>query len=164
MVARTKRDFDALEQRRREGAKLLRCGVSQAEVARRMNVSRMAVTKWQRTLSKAGIKGLKKAGRAGRLPRLNDEFKEKLTKILKAGALSAGFGTDLWTLKRVASIIEKESGHVYTEAGVWFLLRDMGFSSQRPTTQARQRDETKIEYWKKRRWPLLKKTPDGKSK
>ena len=86
------RDFEALETRRREGAKLLRSGVSQAEVARRLNVSRMAVTKWNAILSDEGLKGLRKAEHVGRQPRLNKEFKMRLVNILKKGALIAGFG------------------------------------------------------------------------
>lgn len=164
MGTKMTRDFDALEQRRIAGAKLLDSGVSQAEVARRLNVSRMAVTKWQALLKKEGISGLKKASHVGRQPRLNNDLKTRIVKILKKGALAAGFGTDLWTLKRVGSIIKSESGFSYTQAGVWFLLRELGFSSQRPTTRAKQRDEKKIEQWKRKRWPLLKKTLDRKSK
>jgi transcriptional regulator with XRE-family HTH domain len=43
-----RRDLRALEQRRREGMKLLARGVSQAEVARRVGVSRMSVMRWER--------------------------------------------------------------------------------------------------------------------
>jgi transposase len=43
-----RRDLGALEQRRREGMLLLAQGVSQAEVARRVGVSRMSVMRWER--------------------------------------------------------------------------------------------------------------------
>jgi len=43
-----RRDFLALEQRRREAMTLLAQGVPQAEVARRVGVSRMSVMRWER--------------------------------------------------------------------------------------------------------------------
>jgi len=40
------RDFGALEQRRFDAVRLVRQGVSQKEVARRLNVSRQTVSRW----------------------------------------------------------------------------------------------------------------------
>src|SRR5712691_5565641 len=37
----------------------------------------------------------------------------------------------------------------------------LGWSLQRPTRQARERDEAAIAEWKRRRWPQVKKTPGG---
>ena len=66
-----RRDFDALEERRWEAARLLRKGLSQAEVARRVKVHRQSVSRWAKQLAKGGMACLKKAGRAGRKPRLS---------------------------------------------------------------------------------------------
>jgi len=38
-----------------------------------------------------------------------------------------------------------------------------GLSCQRPTTQARQRNEQEIARWRKVRWPQLKKSPPGEA-
>jgi predicted transcriptional regulator len=46
----TKRDLEAIEARRIEGARLLKRKVAQAEVARRLRVSRQAVSVWARQL------------------------------------------------------------------------------------------------------------------
>jgi transposase-like protein len=35
-----------------------------------------------------------------------------------------------------------------------------GFGCQRPAKRALERDEEKIERWKKKRWPKLKKKPN----
>ena len=69
--AGVKRDFAALERRRFQAARLLAKGWSQAEVARRVGVHRQSVSRWVRRLAEAGRAGLKKAGRAGRKPRLS---------------------------------------------------------------------------------------------
>ena len=43
-----RRDLVGMEQRRREGMLLLARGIPQAEVARRVGVSRMSVMRWER--------------------------------------------------------------------------------------------------------------------
>ena len=50
--AGVRRDFDKLEQRRLEAAELLRQGIHQAEVARRVGVHRQSVSRWPRNSSK----------------------------------------------------------------------------------------------------------------
>ena len=41
---------------------------------------------------------------------------------------------------------------------VWRLLGRLGWSVQRPTGQARERDERAVRTWKAKRWPELKKS------
>src|SRR3954469_25475974 len=76
------RDFDQLERRRRQAAKLLDRGLSQAEVARRVKVSRESVRRWANRIAANGAgEGLKKAGRAGRTARLGPPELEKLEQM-----------------------------------------------------------------------------------
>jgi transposase len=63
--AGVRRDFEALERRRMKAAELLKQGVSQSEVARRLGVHRQSVIRWAHQLAQSGRAGLKKAGRAG---------------------------------------------------------------------------------------------------
>ena len=55
--AGVRRDFDQLEQRRLEGAGLLRRGVPQAEVARRVGAHRQSVSQWAGQLERGGRRG-----------------------------------------------------------------------------------------------------------
>jgi len=154
-----KRDFDGLQKRRMRAANMLRRGFTQAQVAAKLDVSRQSVSRWAQTIARTGETGLRKAGRAGRLPRLDAHQRAKLMSSLKAGALAAGYGTDLWTLKRVGQLIKEQTGLKYSQSGVWHVLANLGFSCQRPVGRALERDEAQIEHWKRRRWPALKKTP-----
>jgi transposase len=155
-----RRDFDALENRRLKAAALLRAGVSQSEVARRVGVHRQSVSRWDKELQASGIKGLKKAGRAGRKPLLSAADLRRLEAKLKRGPTARGYETELWTTSRVADLIEEEYGVRYHPAHVWRILQELGWSCQRPAKRALERDEEKIERWKKKRWPKLKKKPN----
>jgi transposase len=158
-----RRDFDALEQRRRKAARLLRRGIPQSEVARRVGVHRQSVSRWDRELKESGLRGLKKAGRAGRKPLLSTADLRRVEAKLKQGAQARGYETELWTTFRVADLIEQECGVRYHPAHVWRILQGLGWSCQRPARRALERDEEKIESWKKKRWPELKKKPTGRS-
>lgn len=160
-----KRDFDQLEKRRREAAVLLHRGLKQAEVARRLKVSRESVRRWANQIAAHGAKkGLKKAGRAGRKPRLETAELKRLETILKAGPEQAGFPHGLWTLDRIAYVIRNEFQVDYKSGHVWWILRrKLGWSCQRPVGRARERNEGVIAEWKQNTWPALKKKPKKKA-
>jgi len=42
---------------------------------------------------------------------------------------------------------------------VWYILRDMGWSPQKPERRARERDEEAIEQWREEGWAQIKKRP-----
>lgn len=157
--AGVRRDFAALEARRMEAARLLRQGVSQSEVARRLRVHRQSVIRWARQLAQAGRVGLKKAGRAGRKPRLTGEQLKRLQQALKRGPERSGYASGVWTTSRVRALIEEQCGVRYHEAHVWRILRKLGWSCQRPSGRALERDEPAILQWQKVQWPRLKKKP-----
>ena len=98
------------------------------------------------------------AGRAGRLPKLNRERLGVIEVELAKGAEANGYATNLWTLQRVAEVIERLTGVSYHPAHVWHILRhDLNWSWQRPARRASERNDEAIRRWVKQRWPLLKK-------
>src|SRR6266851_6664184 len=157
--AGVRRDFQALEQRRLRAARLLKKGVHQSEVARQVGAHRQSVSRWAQQLEAAGLSGLRKAGRAGRKPRLSAEDLKKIERGLKHGPEALGYETGLWTAWRVAHLIEEECGVRYHASQAWRILRQLGWSCQRPVGRALERDEEKIRQWKQRRWPEIKKKP-----
>jgi transposase len=145
-----------------QAAQLLRQGVSQAEVARQIGVHRQSVSRWAQQLEEQGLRGLKQAGRAGRKPGLSGEDLRRIERSLKRGPKAFGYATELWTAARVARLIEEECGLHYHPGHVWRLLRQMGWSCQRPSGRARERDEVAIAEWKRKKWPEIKKKPEKK--
>jgi transposase len=157
--AGVKRNFEALEKRRLQAFKLLKAGCSQAEVARRVGVHRQSVSRWDRAAQAKGKVALLKAGRAGRLPRLSPAQKEQIKKALLKGPEAHGHAKGLWTVARVGLLIQELTGCEYHSGHVWKVLRSLGWSSQRPTGRALERDEQAIARWKRKAWPAIKKKP-----
>jgi len=151
-----------LQRRRLRGGRLLLRGESQAEVARRVGVTRSTVSDWNEALRAGGLEALRRRPR-GRPPGLDLAQRRALMKALTGGALAQGFPTELWTLPRVGRLIERHFGRRYSESQVWRILVALGFSCQRPSARALERDEAAIRRWKKTRWPALKKTPVNKA-
>ena len=145
-----------------EAARLLKQGVSQSEVARRLGVHRQSVIRWARQLAQSGRVGLKKAGRAGRRPRLSSAQLKQIEHALKRGPEALGYANGLWTAGRVRELIEGQTGVRYHEAHVWRILRKLGWSCQRPSGRALERDEQAIRHWKQYRWPQIKKKRSAK--
>src|SRR5207253_1048945 len=100
-----------MEERRLAAGRLLRAErLSEAEVARRMGVSRASVTRWKRRLERGGAAGLRARRSSGRPPRLSEARWSELLGLLRGGAVAAGFDTERWTLRRVAAVIERAFG------------------------------------------------------
>ena len=155
------RERDRLEARRLRAAELFAAGVRQAEVARQLEVSAQAVSVWHRRWWAGGSDGLRSRGPSGPPPRLSDAQLATVEQALLEGATANGFTGELWTLDRVAVVIERLTGVRYHPAWVWALLRHrLGWSVQRPRRRAAERDEAAIQRWVKERWPAIKQTPN----
>lgn len=154
-----RRDFEALERRRMRAVRLFEQGETQAAVARRLDVSRTTAMRWAQAWEQGGREELRAAGRAGRKPRLSREQLDQVEQALREGPLALGYHTELWTLPRVAELIQRVTGVRYHPGHVWRVLRQLGWSLQKPTTRARERDEEAIQRWVKTTWPAIKKTP-----
>jgi transposase len=119
-------------------------------------VSPQAASIWYRRWRQGGAAALQGAGRAGRRPRLSQAELEAVDQALRKGPEAFGFDTDLWTLARVAAVIERLTGVRYHPGHVWRLLRRLGWSVQRPARVASERDEAEIARWRAQEWPRIK--------
>src|SRR4051794_26275373 len=94
----------------------------------------------------------------GRPPKLGAARRRRLLDLLRQGPARHGFRTELWTLGRVAEVIERRFGVRYHPSQVWRILSGLGWSCQKPESRARERDEGAIERWRRATWPRIKKT------
>jgi transposase len=143
---------------------LFAVGVHQAEVARQLGVSAQAVSVWHARWQSGGPEALRSRGPSGPTPRLSDAQLAKVEQVLLEGATANGFVGELWTLDRIALVIERLTGVQHHPAHVWALLRyRLGWSVQRPVRRAVERDQAAIDRWVKERWPAIKERPPAQS-
>jgi transposase len=155
---RGQRDHKAMEQRRMRAADLFESGIIPAEIARRVGVAHQVVSEWRKAWRQGGREALHSAGPAGRKPKLNGAQLAEVEDALARGAEANGYLTDVWTLPRVAEVIEHVTGVSYHPGHVWYLLRNqLDWTWQRPARRATERDDAAIERWVKKRWPQVKK-------
>jgi hypothetical protein len=62
-------------------------------------------------------------------------------------------------IREVAQVIQEHFAIVYHPGHVWRILRDLGWSPQKPDRRARERDEDAITAWRDETWPRIKKKP-----
>jgi transposase len=148
-----------LEERRLRAIHLLAEGFSPVEVARQIGVDRRSVRRWKAASRKGGAHALAAKPASGRPRRLRARDLARLRRLLIKGALAAGLPTDLWTCPRVSWLIQRKFDVHYHPAHVSRLLHGLGFSPQKPTRRAVERDEERIQAWIAQDWPRVKKTP-----
>jgi len=159
-----RRDFAAMQERRRLAARLFAAGKrSQAEIARELHISRQSVSRWFEAWQQDKPGWIRGAGRAGRRPKLDKAQCKQVDEALRQGAQAHGFATDLWTLPRVAAVIEQTTGIHYHPGHVWKILAALEWSLQRPAKRARERNDEGRRLWMAKRWPAIKKRPAAQS-
>lgn len=146
-----------LESRRLKAGQLFSQGKSQRWVAHHFSVSRVAAHTWYWAWKKEGMKGLRARGRTGAPPKLTKKKLLQVERALLKGPLVYGYETELWTLARIAAVTKRVSGVKYHPGHVWKILKDLGWSVQKPETRARERDEQKIKQWIQKGFPRIQK-------
>ena len=148
-----------LEQRRRHAVAMLRRGVKAAAVARALRVSLVSVGRWRDAARRGGVTALAAKPAPGRPPKLSPARRRQLLDMLSRGPRRHGFGTELWTLARVAEVVYRRWRVSYHPSQVWRILVALGWSCQKPQRRARERDEARIARWRRVDWLRIKKTP-----
>jgi len=158
---RPKGSAEVLARRRRRALALLDEGYSLNEVGRRMDCQASSVMRWRDARDRLGEKAFEVGASPGRPPKLTAAQKRKLIRLLLQGPMAHGYSTDLWTCDRIARLIRREFRVRYHRDHIGRLMRQLGWSYQKPERRALERDEVRIERWKRKDWPRVKKTLRG---
>ncbi len=145
------------EKVRLKAGKLFEKSVSQAEVARKLKVTHPAVSYWHKAWKKRGEKGLQSKGHSGFVSKLTEKKREAFKEAILKGPDAYGYSTNLWTLPRLSAVMKKVTKVKFSEVWTWHIVRDLGFTPQKPQVRAKQRDEKAIREWKWKTLPKLKK-------
>ena len=150
--------LDEVTKRRVRAGRMLQRGMAPADVAERVGVARQTVYTWKNALDEGGLDALRQSQRTGPQSQLDEAARARLREVLLESPTAPGFGTELWTLKRVRQVIQRLFGVRYSQVHVWRLLGRLGFSSQKPEKRALERDDVAVRAWQQRTWPALKKS------
>jgi transposase len=127
-----KRLSEATKKRLRAGRMLL-VGKGCAEVALAVGVARQTVHTWKRLLEEGGIDALRQVRERGRPAQLDEEQLAAVRATLLQSPTEHGFGgTELWTLKRVGTVIQRMHGVRFGQTQVWRILGSLGLDVQKP--------------------------------
>lgn len=147
----------SVEKRRRRAVALLAQGASPREVARRVRAAVASVYRWQQAWRTGGDAALLAKPGPGAPATLTDEPPPQCLALLVRSAKANGFPNELWTLQRIAAVIQVHFGVRYHPAPGWKSLCRLGWSSPVPEGRPMQRDETAIAHWRRYQWPAIKK-------
>ncbi len=148
--------------KRLKAGRLLLSGKGCAEVALAVGVARQTIYTWKRLLDEGGIDALRSVPERGRPAQLDAGQLAAVREAILQSPTEHGFGTELWTLRRVGTVIERLHGVRFGQTNVWRILGSLGFSPQKPEKQAIERNEDAVRSWKRSTWPALKKKPSEK--
>lgn len=150
-------DLEQREARRMEAVRRHKAGESAEAVAMDLGVGANAVYQWAKQARLHGIDSLKLKPRSGRKLKLDKEHWDKLAEMVLAGPREHGFDTELWTLPLIGGLIQREFNVGYHADHLSRFMRRLGFSRQKPTVRARERDEEAIEKFVREEFPRIEK-------
>lgn len=150
---------DWREGRRLRAWELHQQGWTQSKIAEALGVTQGAVSQWLKRARDGGVAALRTRTSPGAPTRLAPDHLAALPALLARGAPAFGFIGDVWTRARVADVIKREFGVTYHRDHIGRLLKAIGWTVQKPTERATQRDEEEIAAWRERKWPEIKKKP-----
>lgn len=139
-------------------------GYTTGEISNSLKVHRSTVPLWIEHGNRYGPEGLWEGHRSGRPSGLSAQEREKLCDILDSGPVAYGLQTGIWTSPRVGHVIAEEFGQQYHAGHVRKLLKQLGYSVQRPTTRLVQADLKQQRKWVRYTYPNLKKKRTGKGR
>ncbi|HEX2172595.1 MAG TPA: helix-turn-helix domain-containing protein, partial [Dehalococcoidia bacterium] len=115
------------EYRRQRAYDLKEQGWKQRDFAAALGVTEGAVSQWlKRAREEGGREALRHRPPPGPTPRLTAAQRTHLRELLEHGAAAAGFEGNVWTSKRIVSLIRREFGVRYHRAHISRLVRTLG--------------------------------------
>ncbi|MDY6876186.1 MAG: IS630 family transposase [Chloroflexota bacterium] len=130
-------------------------GETVTEVAETISMSRQTIYNWLKAFMLRGIDSLVYHWSRGRKPRLTQTQKKRLSELVKAGPLEAGYATGCWTSLLIQHLILREFGVLYNRHYVCQLLRNLGFSFQKAKFVSDHLDEEARRKWRQEVWPEI---------
>lgn len=130
-------DHHALQVMRQQAVKAVRDGQDVASVAHAHGVNRRTVYRWVADYTNGGQKALLAKPIPGRPSKITEDELAWLANAVKDNTpLQFKFEFGLWTLSLIAALIHRQFGKKLSLATVSRIMRNLGFTAQKPLYQA----------------------------
>jgi transposase len=146
-----------LERRRHLAVERINEGYTVQEVAEFLDVHVRSVFRWVAAFRARGCLGLKAVRHPGPAPKLSRRQQDQVCRWLRRPASHYGFSTELWTAKRLATLIHQRLGVSFNPRYLCLWLHKHGFSPQKPRRVPRERNDEEIARWLREDWPQLRR-------
>ena len=121
-------------------------GRSRGSIAQELGCSPGTVDNVRQRYRRQGIAGLAPRKSSGRPPRVTREYRAALQKVVQTPPQQFGYGFSVWSVARLNAHLKKTTRLALSDERVRRLLREEGFSFQRPKhTLKGKRDEAAYE-------------------
>lgn len=127
------------------------------EIAQQLEAPRSKVSLWLGQYECYGWEALLEGHRSGRPKELSAAQVAQLDSIIDSGPVAYGFFSGVWTSPMIGRVIQEEFAVSYHPGHVRKLLKDMGFSVQRPRRKLAKADPAAQDRWQRYTYPRLKK-------
>lgn len=147
------REIDALRQK---GIDLWRSGISQAEIARQLDVRPATVNSWVQLYRRGGSKALRTKQRGRRRVALTERQEALARRRIEGntpGQLRLDFA--LWTTDAVLALIKRLFKKSVSKRTVHRLLYRWGFTPKKAARRAWQQDFAKVDAWLTSEYPKI---------
>ena len=133
-------------------------GMSQTEIGEIFFIGQSAVSQIITAIKNGGLE--EETTKTGPKSRLTNTEKEQLKSLLLESPKDYGFFTwDKWSIK---SLIKQEFEVDYHENYIWYLMKCINYTSQKPQVKDQRKDAEKVEVFKSKTAVDIKKKPKMK--
>ena len=133
-------------------------GESAETISRNIGRHRVTIYKWVKIYNQnKSFDSLHEKERSGRPPKVDSKTIKKVENDLKKPASKFNFETDLWTCSRVHTLLSKKYKIKISRGHVWRILKDAGFSYQKPERRYYESDPKAQKEWLKKELPKIKR-------
>ena len=153
-----KLDSKTVEQIRARAVQRVQEGESPEVVIKALGFTRACIYNWLARYRAGGWDALRTGKQSGRPKKLDGRQIAWICRTIRdKSPLQLKFAFALWTRWLVVRLIKKQFGIRLSESSVGRLLRQLGFTCQKPLYRAYQKNPELVKEWKEKVYPQIKK-------
>lgn len=130
---------------------------SPEDVIKIFGLHRSNIYNWLKKFDKGGFSALRSTRAKGPAPKLSAHQKARLAEYLLKNPTQLRFEYALWTVVMIKELIATKFNVQYSSVQIGRLLKQIGFSKQKPLERAYQQDPVEVAKWLKKKYPAIKR-------